>query len=161
MGGRPDRIVHSSSSNSANPKVQPCNLGRGLRTVDLVATDAIEHKTGMHPSTEEDSAGQSTKLSSRSRQAFHCIPPRSSTRPTNKMAQPVPRVIDLSTLRSDGTGQRPVHAYTQIPRQHTDYNHFIQEKLTDMFNRNADRSPHVAQLLTRYGQLTSCCNTAC
>jgi hypothetical protein len=160
MGDGLDRIVFSSSSSSTEPKVLPCVLGRGPCTVDLVAADTVWHKTDRHPSTEEDSASWITKPSSRGRQVFHCTPPPSSTRPTDKMAQPAPRVIDLSTIRSDGTGQGPVHAYTQIPRQHTDYDNYIQKKLTDAFNKNEDNNCYVAHVLNRYGQHTLCCNAA-
>jgi hypothetical protein len=154
MGDGLDRIVPSSSSSPADLKVQPCVLGREPCTVDLVAADTIEHRTDRHPSTEEDSAGQSTKPSLQACQFLPRISAiaRNSTRPTDKMAQPAPRVIDLSTIRSDGTGQGPVHTYTQIPSQHTDYDNYIQKKLTDAFNKNEDNNRYVAHILNKYGQ---------
>jgi hypothetical protein len=155
MGGRLDRILLSSSLISTAPKVLHCVLGRGPCTVDLVAADTIDHKTDRHPSTGEDSAGRTTKPSPQACQ-FHpriSAPARKSTRPTNKMAQPVPRVIDLSTLRSDGTNQGP-NGYTPIPRQHADYRNYIRKKLTDAFNSNPNNNPYIADQLTKYSQHT-------
>jgi hypothetical protein len=86
-------------------------------------------------------------------------PARNSTRSTNKMAQPIPRVIDLSTLRNDGTNQGP-DGYTQIPRRHADYRNYIRKKLTDAFNRNHDNNPYIADQLTKYGQHTFHSNKA-
>ncbi|KAG9612661.1 hypothetical protein KCU77_g1843, partial [Aureobasidium melanogenum] len=52
------------------------------------------------------------------------------------MAQQGPRIIDLSTLWSDGTGQTPGAGWTQIPRGTVRYTAWL-ENATNGFNDNA------------------------
>lgn len=63
------------------------------------------------------------------------------------MAQPAPRIINLSTLWSDGTGATPTGAgYTQIIRQPNDtrYDDYL-KSVTNGFNKNV-------QSVAQYGQ---------
>jgi hypothetical protein len=70
------------------------------------------------------------------------------------MALPAPIQLDLSTLRSDGTGQRPSDpSYNQITSQNPAYHHYIRKKLTDAFNNDA-------QLVRAHGKYILCFSTA-
>jgi hypothetical protein len=65
------------------------------------------------------------------------------------MAQPGPIQLDLSTLRSDGTGRRPQGRnkanYVQVTRKDPRYRRYITSTLTLAFNRDA-------RLVARHGK---------
>lgn len=121
-------------------------MNKESSTVDHVAANTIEHENDTNSFSDEDqgdinSAAFFTTLSSLFLSA------KVQTRVHDKMAQPAPKIIDLSTLWSDGNGDRPGTGYTQIPRgaeRHTKY----LEKVTNAFNRDA-------QLVAVHGQYMS------